>query len=551
MATSPSPSASDPLDDDIYSQLQKPIDPATLATRERDVEERMRAQFEKSQQRQNELIGLNSTRPITISSVRVLHAYNTRHDFLARIFNPILSQNRKDGGVYTLREALEAIGGAVDKLNRLDIFHQPISTYIDQPDPTEASSSPTDHSVFLSVKERGRYTIKTGTEAGTLEGSAYLNVVLRNLFGGAESLNANASLGTRTRSAYNAYFDTPILSNPDLRWEIGGLASSTLKPWSSHEEVLKGGSTRLLYQTSPGHRHEFAYSGFWRQITGLAEKASPSIRTDAGDSFKSAISHTWTNDTRDIPMLPSRGYLFKTITEFAGLGPLRGDIAHAKFELDSQIAVPIPIPKVEDSGISFTAGLRGGVLYPLALSGESSPQQSRLNDRFFLGGPTDVRGFRQAGLGPRDGNYALGGDVYAAGGASLLLPLPRVGKETPLRLQFFINGGRLLALQDSQSRSPDPSQSRISGEDAGLFEDASMISGENSPTTMGGRETASSVVNAVQQLGDGMPSCAAGFGLVYAHPAARFEVNFSLPLVVRRGEEGRKGVSFGIGLSFL
>ena len=415
----------------------------------------------------------------------------------------------------------------MDKLNRLDIFHQPISTYIDRPDQTEASSSPTDHAVFLSVKERGRYTIKTGTEAGTLEGSAYLNVVLRNLFGGAESLNANASLGTRTRSAYNAYFDTPILSNPDLRWEIGGLASSTLKPWASHEEVLRGGSTRLLWQTSPGHRHEFSYSGFWRQLTGLAEKASPTVRNDAGDTFKSSLTHTWMNDTRDIPMLPSRGYLFKTVSELAGLGPLKGDVAFGKFELDSQAAVPIPIPGIKgDSGISFTAGLRGGLLYPLTPSGESSPAQSRLNDRFQLGGPTDVRGFRLSGLGPRDGQDAVGGDVYAAGGASLLLPLPYVGKDTPLRFQTFINGGRLLALRDTRQ-------------------------GEAKDQPMNSSDVASSVGQTVTELANGLPSCAAGFGLVYAHPAARFEINFSLPLVVRKGEEGRKGVSFGVGLSFL
>lgn len=417
----------------------------------------------------------------------------------------------------------------MDKLNRLDIFHQPISTYIDKPDQTDASSTPTDHSVFISVKERGRYTIKTGTEAGTLEGSAYLNVVFRNLFGGAESLTGNASLGTRTRSAYNAFFDTPILSSPDLRWEIGGNASSTLKPWASHEEVLKGGSTRLLWQTSPGHRHEFAYSGFWRQLTGLAEKASPTVRADAGDSFKSSLTHSWVNDTRDVPILPSRGYLFKTVSEVAGLGALAGDVAFAKFEVDSQAALPIPIPGVEgDSGISFTAGLRGGLLYPLTLSGQSAPSQSRLNDRFQLGGPADVRGFRLSGLGPRDGQDAVGGDAYAAGGASLLFPLPRLGKETPLRFQTFINAGRLLALRDVRHTDSRENDQPMSSSDVSR-----------------------SVRQTVAELGNGLPSCAAGFGLVYAHPAARFEVNFSLPLVIRRGEEGRKGVSFGVGLTFL
>ena len=479
----------------------------------------------KAAQRQAELIGINATKPVTISSVRVLHATHTRHGFLERLFNPILSHNRPDQPTYTLKEALSEIGIAVEKLNRLDIFQQPISTYIDTPDQTDPSTTPTDHAVYISAKERGRYTIKTGTEAGTAEGSAYVNASLRNIFGGAESLNAHASLGTRTRSAYSATFDTPILSNPDLRWELGGLASSTLKQWASHEEVLKGGNTRLLWHTSRRSKHELMYSGLWRQVTSLAEKASPTVRADAGDSFKSSLTHTWTSDSRDIPMLPSRGYLLKTTSELAGLGPLQGDVAFGKFELESQAAVSVPLPGVEgESGVSFSAGLRAGLLLPLTLGGQRTPTQSRVNDRFFLGGPSDVRGFRLSGLGPHDGADAVGGDVYAAGGASLLVPLPRVGKDTPLRLQAFVNGGRLLALQ-----SPRDARDRSSGD----------------------REAAGSIMTTIDELTNELPSCAAGVGLVYAHPAARFELNFSLPLVIRKGEEGRKGLSFGVGINFL
>lgn len=405
------------------------------------------------------------------------------------------------------------------------IFKHPISTYIDVPDQTDPSTSPTDLAVFISAEERGRYTIKTGTEAGSSEGSAFIDVVLRNLFGGAESLNAHASLGTRTRSAYSANFDTPIFSNPDARFELGALASSTLKPWASHEDVLKGASAKLKWLDAVGGKHEFGYSGVWRQITGLAENASPTVRADAGDSFKSSITHTWINDRRDIPMLPSRGYLLKTVSEIAGLGPLKGDVAFGKFELESQAAVPIPVPGVSgETGISFTAGLRGGFLYPLTLGGKDAPASSRINDRFQLGGPTDVRGFRLGGLGPRDGQDSVGGDVYAAGGASLLFPVPGMGKETPLRIQTFINGGRLLALKDTAK-----------GNEGG----------------MNSQDIRESVKKTINELTTGLPSCAAGVGLVYAHPVARFELNFSLPLVMRRGEEGRKGVSFGVGLDFL
>lgn len=282
--------------------------------------------------------------------------------------------------------------------------------------------------------------------------------------------------------------------------------------------MLRGGTSKLLWRSKNGHQHEFGYSGIWRQVTGLAENASPTVRADAGDSFKSSITHTWTHDKRDYPMLPNRGYLMKTVSELAGFGPLKGDVAFFKSEAESQVALPFG-----DTGITLTAGLRGGLLYPLPLSGSNTPQQSRINDRFQLGGPTNVRGFRLSGLGPHDGPDAVGGDVYAAGGASLLFPVPKVGKDTPLRLQTFINGGRLLSLKNPNKEGGPMDSSAVQ----------------------------SSMQKTISSLRDGLPSAAAGFGLVYAHPIARFEINFSLPLVIRAREEARKGLSFGVGIEFL
>lgn len=377
--------------------------------------------------------------------------------------------------------------------------------------------------VLLAVREKSRLLLKTGTDLGNAEGSAYGNLLWRNVFGGAETLNLNASLGTRTRSAYQAAFETPLFCDPDFRLEIGGIASATQKPWASHEEVLKGGWSKLRWLSGSGQRHELGYNGFWRQVTGLAENASPNVRADAGDSVKSSIFHSWVNEKRDNPMLPSRGYYAKIFNEVAGVGPLKGDVSFLKSEIETQGAVPIPIPGIKgDSGISFTTGFRAGLLYPLGIDSKSQPQLSRINDRFFLGGPTDVRGFRLCGLGPREGADALGGDVYAAGSANLLFPLPRVGAEKPLRLQAFVNGGRLLSLRTSE---------------------------KTSPATSG--EVQNAMISTLGELQNGLPSVAAGLGIVYAHPVARFELNFSLPLVLRKGEEGRKGLQLGIGINFL
>jgi outer membrane protein insertion porin family len=85
-----------------------------------------------------------------------------------------------------------------------------------------------------------------------------------------------------------------------------------------------------------------------------------------------------------------------------------------------------------------------------------------------------------------------------------------------------VNGGRLLALKNPQKEGD-----------------------------MSSEDVRKSVADTIRELGDGLPSMSAGVGLVYAHPVARFELNFSLPLVVRKGEEGRKGLQFGIGINFL
>lgn len=336
-------------------------------------------------------------------------------------------------------------------------------------------------------------------------------------------MNVNASLGTRTRSAYQAAFDTPILSEPFQRWEIGGLQSTTHKTWASHEEALRGGWTKFKWASGSNSRHELAYNGYWRQITGLAANASPTVRDEAGDSVKSSLSHVWITDSRDNPPIPSSGYYLKTLSELAGWGPLKGDVAFWKSEVETQSAVPISIPGSEGkSGASFTVGLRAGILYPLALGFNPHPEASHINDRFQLGGPTDVRGFRLSGLGPRDGPDAVGGDVYAAGSANLLLPLPRLGAEKPFRFQAFVNGGRLLALERPQKTGP-----------------------------VNSNDVRQSVSNAIAELGNGLPSMSAGVGLIFAHPVARFELNFSLPLALRKGEEGRKGLQLGIGINFL
>jgi outer membrane protein insertion porin family len=139
--------------------------------------------------------------------------------------------------------------------------------------------------------------------------------------------------------------------------------------------------------------HEFTASAILRQVTALSQTASPSIIASAGDTIKTSISHTVLHDKRDDVLLPTQGYLLKSMQEYAGVG---GDVKYFKATAETQY-----IKTFENfwPRTHFVYGARGGVLWSL-----EKGATTRITDRFHLGGPTDVRGFREYGIGPKDGS---------------------------------------------------------------------------------------------------------------------------------------------------
>ncbi|PKS12350.1 hypothetical protein jhhlp_001650 [Lomentospora prolificans] len=509
----------------VPAQLQ--ADPAAL----RPEADEAGLNNELREQRLRELFLEQQSQPLTINKFTIHGANHTRPSFLDPIIRPLVSDESNSSS--TFGDVMLKLREVVGKLDRLEIFHPEPNVWLSAADPaTDPSSSPTDVNVDLRVRELGRFKLKTGTDVGDGESSAYGSLLWRNIFGGAEMLSLNASTGTRTRSAYSATFSVPVLSNPDVRLAVDGLGSSTHKPWASHEEVLKGGNLRLSWLSPESDVHSVEYSGMWRQLTGLYAGASPSVRAEAGDSVKSSIKHSFQRDRRDNRHLPQNGYVVRSNLELAGIGPLGGDVAFAKGDVDVGGAIPISVPGVQGpSGVSLGGGLRFGMLYPLALGNPFGQKvlPSRFPDRFQLGGPNDVRGFKLGGLGPHDGADAVGGDMFAAGSLNLLLPVPYKGPESGLRFQLFLNGGRLVALKNKGKgrNTGSPSLERQTVRD-GMIKAFKDIWLSGTP-----------------------PSMAAGFGLVYGHPMARFELNFGLPLAMAKGEQCTKGLQVGVGINFL
>ena len=101
--------------DDLFAQL-KAADPSELEKRQQAINDRINVTFQRSQQRLAELIDQNSTLATTVSSVTILGAPNTRHGFLKRVVNPLLSANRDRP--YTQAEVVREATATAEKLRQ-------------------------------------------------------------------------------------------------------------------------------------------------------------------------------------------------------------------------------------------------------------------------------------------------------------------------------------------------------------------------------------------------------------------------------------------------
>lgn len=252
----------------------------------------------------------------------------------------------------------------------------------------------------------------------------------------------------------------------------------------------------------------------WRSIDRVSPNASLSIRQQVGDSLKSSINHVFVRERRDDMLLPSNGHYVRIAQELSGLFGL-GNAHFFKTELESQYCKQFGGGRIlmdkenkeflgVHPGFVISTTFRAGCLANLS----DSDKASTVSDRFLLGGPLSVRGFRNAGIGPRDYKDALGGNMYWAAGVSAIAPLPKLESKA-LRAHAFVNAGTNIPWQSGTS------------------------------------------LQETRQALSQSPSISAGLGLIYRHSIARIELNYCIPLTAARGDQIKRGLQLGIGLNFL
>lgn len=289
-------------------------------------------------------------------------------------------------------------------------------------------SAPDKAAIDVEVEEKSTGSLSLGFGYSSVDGPlADVSLRERNLMGRGQDLSVSVSLsGKKTQASLS--FTEPYFLGRDVAAGFDVFHTTRdNQDESSYDITTTGGKLRVSYPITEYLRQGFAYTYRNMEITDVPDTASVFIKNQMGTYTLSELSHSLTYDKRDSIIFPSEGYVLSMTNSVAGLG---GDAQYFKNEVSGKLFVP-----VADQWTLMFSGSAGH----MANFGDDI----LISDRFFLGG-NQVRGFRSAGVGPRDltTDDALGGQFFYAGTVQLSFPLG-LPKEYNVTGRVFTDVGSL------------------------------------------------------------------------------------------------------------
>jgi outer membrane protein insertion porin family len=286
---------------------------------------------------------------------------------------------------------------------------------------TEQGATPDRIVVNISVKERATGVFSIGAGYSSVDSLfATVDVSQRNLFGRGQEAFLRFRIGSQSRLGLVG-FTEPYLFDIPLR--AGFDVYDREREYDDFTEERLGGDIRASYPLT----EYLTVSGLYRleevTVSDIAETASEDLKQEEGTKLNSVIELALTRDTRDNIFEPTRGSRNSLELSFAGLG---GDTEFYKVVAESAWFFPLPV-------FNLVWAVRGLFGMVEGYGGQEVP----IFERFFLGGPTTLRGQGTREVSPRDAaGERIGGDKELVFSTELLIPvLPR------FRLALFFDAG--------------------------------------------------------------------------------------------------------------
>jgi outer membrane protein insertion porin family len=308
-------------------------------------------------------------------------------------------------------------------------------------------SAPDKTIIDVKVSEKSTGEITFGAGFSTTDGPlADFGIRERNFLGRGQDLRFHTIFAAR-RKEYNIGFTEPYFLGREL--EAGFDLYRTVQNYSTRsnfDRTADGITLRTGYSMSENLKHQIRYGLEKNQISNVASDASIYIKQQEGTNLTSMVGQSFIYDKRDNRFTPTSGLYLRLNQDVAGLG---GDDKFLRHEIQSEYY--IPVAKKWTLLVNGAAGNVTGI-----------GKDVRISQRFFVGSK-EIRGFANAGIGPRDVSTgdALGGNSYYSGSTELRFPLG-LPDDLGVSGTAFVDAGSLFGLDVNGASIKDSNSPRVS-----------------------------------------------------------------------------------------
>ena len=306
---------------------------------------------------------------------------------------------------------------------------------------TTPGSAPDRVVIVVNVEDQptGSFGIGGGYAVGVNGGPLVeASVEEKNFLGRGQYIKIAAGASTSGSQTYNLSFTEPYFLGERLAAGFD-LFKSTTTSSDYYDYGEEGFSLRLTAPITENFATTLRYN--YKVITYTGEddwqdnlSAPYQNLINNGPWTQSTVSQTFTYNTLDDQNLPRDGFIAKLTQEFAGLG---GDSNFYKISGKARYYQTLSDSK--DIIGSVTVGA-GDVV-------STDGKDLNIFDQFMIGG-SEIRGFEDAGIGPRTSNGdALGGTKYFTASMEASMPTPGMPQDIGLRSSVFVDSGTLYGNQ--------------------------------------------------------------------------------------------------------
>jgi outer membrane protein insertion porin family len=363
---------------------------------------------------------------VYIERINIVGNFRTRDDVIRRQFRLAEGDAFNRLLVETARKRLRSLG-----------FFKSVDIE------TEPGSSADRVILVVKVVEQPTGELSFGVGYSTSEGViGDISVTERNLMGKGQYVRLGFS-GSLERMQVDFSFTEPYFLDRNLAAGFDLFHKEVdFRDVASFRQRNTGGNLRMGFPIADNTQLGLRYRLEQEEIYDATRNASLAVKqaADEGAVNVSSVGYTIAYDTRNLPQAPTSGVFASFSQDYAGVG---GDVTYLRSVADARGYYPIT------NKITLVGRVQGGVIDGLG-------HDVRMTDLFFKGGET-IRGFRRAGIGPRDacedpitGNRvpncsrdALGGEYFWATTAEVRFPFPLLPENLGMQGAFFVDAGSL------------------------------------------------------------------------------------------------------------